>query len=67
MYMLKNSGVGLAAMLFMVAFNTAQAQSITFLTEENPPFNFTQGGKPAGISTEMITEMIKRADIKARF
>jgi len=67
MYMLKNSGVGLAAMLFMVAFNTAQAQSIIFLTEENPPFNFTQGGKPAGISTEIITEMIKRADIKARF
>jgi polar amino acid transport system substrate-binding protein len=67
MYICKNSGAGLAAIAFFVAFNTAQAQSITFLTEENPPFNFTQAGKPAGISTEIITEMIKRADLKARF
>ena len=67
MYMFKNSGAGLTAIAFLVVFTTAQAQSITFLTEENPPFNFTQAGKPAGISTEIITEMIKRADLKARF
>ena len=39
------------------------ASAITFLTEENPPYNHTQGGKPAGLSTQIVTEAAKRAGV----
>lgn len=52
--------------LSLASVSLAQAQSLTFLTEENPPFNFTEGGKPAGLSTAVVTEMAKRAGIEAR-
>ena len=58
---------GLSAIALLVSLGSAQAQSITFLTEHNPPFNFAQDGKPAGISTDVVNEMIKRAGIKASF
>jgi polar amino acid transport system substrate-binding protein len=58
---------GLAAVALMFSVPAAHAQSMTFLTEENPPFNFSQGGKPAGMSTDVLNEMIKRAGISARF
>ena len=63
----KYAGVGFAAIALMFAAHAAHAQSVTFLTEENPPFNFAQGGKPAGISTDVVNEMTKRAGIAARF
>jgi len=56
------SGLALAGLV-----NVAHAQSLTFLTEENPPFNFAQAGKPAGISTDVVNEMIKRAGVQPRF
>src|SRR5258708_1558028 len=65
--MSKSRGARISAIALIVAVNTVQAQSIAFLTEENPPFNFAQGGKPAGISTDILNEMIKRAGVKARF
>lgn len=58
---------GLSAIALIASVSTAQAQSITFLTEQNPPFNFAQGGKPAGISTDVVNEMIGRAGVKASF
>jgi polar amino acid transport system substrate-binding protein len=58
---------GLAAIALLFSVQAAQAQSITLLTEDNPPFNFAQGGKPAGMSTDVLNEMIKRAGISARF
>jgi polar amino acid transport system substrate-binding protein len=42
---------------------TASAQSLTLLTEENPPFNYTQGGKVTGLSAEMVAELAKRAGV----
>jgi polar amino acid transport system substrate-binding protein len=56
-----------AAIALMISMGAARAQSVTFLTEENPPFNFAQAGKPAGLSTEIVSEMIKRAGLAARF
>ena len=41
----------------------ASAHALTFLTEENPPYNFTQAGKPAGLSTEIVAEAAKRAGL----
>ena len=65
--MSKSTGAGLAAIALMFSALAAQAQSVIFLTEENPPFNFSQGGKPAGISTDVLNEMTKRAGVGARF
>lgn len=53
------SGVMLAGM--------AQAQQLTLLAEQNPPFNYQEGGKPAGMSTEVVNELLKRANLAARF
>ena len=65
--MSKSYGVGLAAIALAFSVHPAHAQTITLLTEENPPFNFSQGGKPAGMSTEVLNEMIKRSGVTARF
>jgi len=65
--MSKSRGASISAIALIVAVNTVQAQTIVFLTEENPPFNIAQGGKPAGISTDILNEMIKRAGVEARF
>ena len=65
---MSNSSVAsLSAIALVVSISTAQAQSITFLTEQNPPFNFAQGGKPAGMSTDIVNEMVKRAGVTGRF
>ena len=37
--------------------------ALTLLTEENPPFNYTEGGKVVGISTEIVSELGKRSGI----
>jgi polar amino acid transport system substrate-binding protein len=63
----KTTGRVLAAVALLFSAHAAHAQSITFLTEENPPFNFAQGGKPAGMSVDVVNEMIKRAGITASF
>ena len=63
----KYFGAGFAAIALMFGAQAAQAQSVTFLTEENPPFNFAQSGKAAGISTDVVNEIAKRAGIAARF
>jgi polar amino acid transport system substrate-binding protein len=65
--MFRNRGAIISAIALVAAVNAAQAQSITFLTEENPPFNFAQEGKPAGISTGVMNEMVRRAGVIARF
>ena len=63
----KSTGAGVAAIVLMFSVHAAHAQLITFLTEESPPFNFSQGGKPAGLATDVVNEMIKRAGISPRF
>lgn len=39
------------------------APALTLLTEENPPFNYTEGGKLVGMATEIVLEMAKRANV----
>ena len=65
--MSKTRVASFAAVALIVLAGAAQAQTITFVTEQNPPFNFTQGGKPAGISTAIVNEMLKRASVTGRF
>jgi len=54
----------LATLLTVVVLQPAHA--VTFLTEDNPPLNFTREGKLAGISTAVVLEMAKRAGVPAQ-
>ena len=47
------------------ALAAAPLHALTFLTEDNPPFSMSAGGKPAGIATEMVVEMARRAALAA--
>ncbi len=41
----------------------APVQAVTLLTEENPPFNYTENGKLTGLVTELVVEAAKRANV----
>lgn len=43
------------------------AHALTLITEENPPLNFTEGGKLTGYATEVVTEMGRRAKVPLKF
>lgn len=55
------------ALLPLLAAFAAGAQELTMLTEENPPFNFTENGKLTGMSTDVLAEMSRRAKVPAKF
>lgn len=50
-------------LLFAFGLAASAAQALTLLTEENPPFNYTDQGKVVGISTEIVSELGKRSGI----
>jgi polar amino acid transport system substrate-binding protein len=53
-----------ATLVLLCPFLAAPAaNALTLVTEENPPFNYTEQGKVVGISTEVVTELGKRASI----
>jgi polar amino acid transport system substrate-binding protein len=37
--------------------------ALTLVTEENPPFNYTEQGKVVGLSTDIVTELGKRSAV----
>jgi polar amino acid transport system substrate-binding protein len=39
------------------------APALTLLTEENPPFNYSEGGKVTGLVTELVEETARRANV----
>lgn len=39
------------------------ARAVTLLTEENPPFNYSEDGKVTGLVTELVVEAAKRAGL----
>ncbi|MEO6564900.1 MAG: transporter substrate-binding domain-containing protein [Casimicrobiaceae bacterium] len=49
-------------MLSAVVF-AMPAHALTLLTEENPPFNYTENGKLTGLVTELVLETVKRANM----
>ena len=51
----------------LIAAVPAVAGSITAVTEEMPPFNYTEDGRITGFSTEIVKEVFRRADIQAEF
>ena len=42
----------------------SEARALNLLTEENPPFNFSDKKKPAGASTEIVLAMAKKAGLE---
>jgi len=58
----KTFWIGLLVLLFD---SNCMADTLTLTTEDYPPFNVkAENGKPvSGLSTDIITEMMKRADI----
>jgi polar amino acid transport system substrate-binding protein len=54
----------LATLGFLSMFLGApEAYALTLVTEEDPPFNYTEQGKVMGLSTEIVTELGKRGGI----
>ena len=45
----------------------APAHALQIVTEEYPPFNYTENGKLIGLSTEVVIEMGKRANVPMTF
>jgi len=52
------------AVAALCAFST-HAFGLTFLTEENPPLNFTQKGQLVGVSVGVVREMTRRSELAA--
>lgn len=53
----------LVTVSFIAAFAAAPAAGVTLLTEENPPFNYTENGKLTGLVTELVSEAARRANV----
>lgn len=51
----------------LIAAVPAAAGNVTAVTEEMPPFNYTENGEVTGFSTEIVKEVFRRADIHADF
>lgn len=65
-----NGIVGTLLLLFSLFWGfcanppSGQAQTITVVTEEYPPYNFTENGTIKGCSTEIVEEVLKRARLQ---
>ena len=55
--------VFVAALVGVLAIASPPARSLTLLTEENPPFNYTESGKLTGIATEIVLETVRRSGL----
>jgi polar amino acid transport system substrate-binding protein len=53
--------LGLAMMLLAAIAHASRAATLTFLTEENPPFNYVENGKLTGSVTEIVMQIAIRA------
>lgn len=49
--------------LIGLALTASAAQAVTLVTEENPPFNYTEQGNVVGMSTAIVAELGKRGGI----
>jgi polar amino acid transport system substrate-binding protein len=47
-------------LFFLLPVTSGLAQELTIISEENPPFNFTEDGILTGSSTEVVREIMRR-------
>ena len=62
---LKSLALVLRFAFVAVVFAAAPARALTLLTDENPPFSFTEKGKVQGQAADIVREMAARAGIPA--
>ncbi len=55
--------LGLVLMAFAVCGHAAPVAALTFLTENSPPFNYTENGKLTGAGTEIVLQIASRAGL----
>ena len=55
------------SLLLLSGFIATHAQALQLLTEEYPPFNYTQNKQLKGMSTEVVTEIGRRAKVPLEF
>ncbi len=53
----------LAVVALLTLAAPAAGAPLTLLTEENPPFNYSEGGKLTGLVTEVVQEAARRANV----
>ena len=53
--------------LLLFACAATPAHALQIVTEENPPFNFTEGGKLKGMSTQIVAALGVRTDTPMNF
>lgn len=57
----------LAALWFCAAASAAGADSVRILTEEYPPYNYTDQGKITGLATEVVEAVLKELKLHGDF
>lgn len=63
---LYRSGLALFLALILIS-GTARAESLTIVTEEMPPFNYTENGNVTGMATEVVRAVLDRAALSGEF
>ncbi|GAA0783760.1 transporter substrate-binding domain-containing protein [Roseibium denhamense] len=53
-------------LLVLMAILPAKAQPLTIVTEEFPPYNFSQDGVPQGLSTEVVEAVLQKIGFDAK-
>lgn len=53
----------LALVLAAALVGATAARAVTLLTEENPPFNYSEDGKVTGLVTDLVVEAARRASL----
>lgn len=64
--MVRSRSIAALLLAALAAWLPLPAAALTLLTEENPPFNGLNDGKPAGLSVEVVTEAARRAGLTPR-
>jgi len=59
----KNSILFIIFFILFIWIQHLSAITVEVVTEEYPPYNYTENGKIIGASTEVVKEVLKRADI----
>ena len=62
---LNSKSVIVFILILLLSVAGGQAQELTVISEDNPPFNFIKDGVFTGSSTEVVREIMRRLDLSA--
>lgn len=61
---LRSLWAGLLGVVASLNLNAQSLETLTYYTENYPPFNFSQDGKPAGIAVDLLKEAASEVNVK---